>query len=119
MTAYADVVGMCENKGGNIAIGRGEVAVSASVFKDLSLNKNGKITFAENQVVVKITAEDLNAVSPHPKELGCPNNGFTITGIYDATFTGVNLSGYASNGKRLFSHDYTCYYSGKTLKGCW
>jgi hypothetical protein len=78
LTAYGTATAFCENKGGKRAPGRNPIAFDLWEMDDFRTEANGidyvEITIEDPQI------SDFDPV-PTPKEAGCPNGNWTVTGI--------------------------------------
>jgi hypothetical protein len=76
------VTGLCQNKAGNQAPGRNPIAIAVQQTNTFTADQNG-------HALVHVILEDPTlpeiAPSPKPKQAGCPNGNWSITGIVDGS----------------------------------
>lgn len=116
MDAYATVIALCQNNGGNQAPGRNPIRVTTVVTDVETPDRNGRAT-------VELVAEDPLTLatpppSPSPKTAGCPNGNWTVIGFMPGStqWTGATISVIDNlTHVVLLRNNYTCTGSGATL----
>ncbi len=82
LTGYGNVSALCQNKGGQQALGRNPVFVAAEQSGLFVSGDNGR-------ALVRVVAPDPTAPeyepSPTPKDAGCPNGNWDVIGIVDGS----------------------------------
>jgi len=91
MDADAIAIAKCQNKGGNIAPGRNPIQITQTVSASVVPDENGRAHIE----LVALDPATINPppVSPTPKQAGCPNGNWTVTGFMPGStqWTGARL----------------------------
>jgi hypothetical protein len=107
LTGFGTVKALCENKGGQQAPGRNPIKMNVQQTEVFVLNENG-------QTQVKVTAQDpsLSEIkpSPTPKQAGCPNGNWKVTGIIDGStdWTAAKVVVKDESGKVQIDLSFKC-----------
>lgn len=107
LTATGSATAMCENKGGKQAQGRNPISVEVEQVVTVTTDSNGR-------AVVTVIAPDPTSgefePSPTPKDAGCPNGNWDVTGIMDdsTNWTGARVVVLDEAGVVQIDLSFTC-----------
>lgn len=114
MQAVAFVTAQCQNSGGNIAPGRNPIQMSLLAGpKQLIPDSNGN---APIFIEISPQVADSTPISPTPKQAGCPNGNWTVTGIIPGSERWQSASIFVTvDGAEVMRQNYRCTDTGTSL----
>jgi hypothetical protein len=114
MQAVAVVSAQCRNAGGNTAPGRNPILLPMLAGpKELIPDSNGSAP-----IFIEISPSTVlsTPISPTPKQAGCPNGNWTVTGIVPGSERWQSASIYVTrDGVEVLRQNYSCLDTGTSL----
>lgn len=113
LDAYATVLALCENPGGNTAPGRNPIRATTLSTGYFESDKNGRISLALRAPDPLTTTPP--PPSPSPKTAGCPNGNWTVSGFVPGStrWTNATITLFDNaNGAVLMQKFYVCNDDG-------
>ena len=107
LTGYGTVSALCQNYGGQQALGRNPILVEAQQSGLFISGDNGR-------ALVRVVAPDPTAPeyepSPTPKEAGCPNGKWNVVGVIDGStnWTSARVVVMDDLGQIQIDQTFTC-----------